>query len=227
MSEWDNYWIKENTFENKLYDLIAVRYRKYIIKPYLTQYLHNHFSEGSTLLHAGCGGGLVEDEHINNYFTIIGMDMSQNALSLYKSNHMNYNLICADVSKTGLKNSSIDGIYSLGLIEHSTIDEIHKMLLEFNRILKPNGTIILFAPPEYGSTVMFFKITDYILNTLLKQNIWFQPHPKSEPEINRIQSREWMENVIRNTNFIITEFNFELKDLYTHVAVVLKKINRI
>jgi len=224
MSEWDDYWLKENTFENKLYDLVAIRYRKYIIKPYLTKYLNRYFPKGSILLHAGCGGGLVESEHINNYFTIIGMDMSQNALALYKANHVDYNLICADVSKTGLKNQSVNGIYSLGLIEHSTKNEIHTMLLEFNRILKPDGTVILFAPPEYGSTVTFFKITDYILNTLLKRNIWFQPHPKSEPEINRIQSREWMEEIIQDTNLIIIEFNFELKDLYTHIAIVLKKI---
>jgi len=103
-------------------------------------------------------------------------------------------------------------------MEHSTKKEIHTILLEFNRILKPNGTVILFVPPEYGSTVIFFKILHYIVNTILKQNISFQP-----PEINRVQSRKWTENIIKNTGFIITEFNFELDDLFTHVAIVLKK----
>jgi len=225
MSEWDTYWLKENKIENKIYDLMAVRYRKYVIKPYLKKYLHSYFYKGDILLHAGCGSGQVEDNDINNTFTIIGMDMSQNALKLYKSNHENHILICGDVSENGLKNESVDGIYNLGLIEHFTTEQIKLILLEFNRILKPNGTVLIFAPPEYGLTVIFFKIVDYILNSLLKKDIWFQPCPQSEPEINRIQSRKWMENIVENTGFVITEFNFDCSDLYTHVAVVLKKIN--
>jgi cyclopropane fatty-acyl-phospholipid synthase-like methyltransferase len=224
MSEWDTYWIKESKIENKIYDYIAVRYRKYIIKPYLKKYIYSHFQKGSILLHAGCGGGLVEDDNINNDFTVIGIDMSQNALNLYKSTHINYNLIRGDVTTTGLKTESIDGIYSLGLMEHFTTEEIRLMLIEFNRIIKSNGTIIICAPPEYGSTVTFFKFVDYILTKILKSNIWFQPHPKSEPEINQIKSKQWMEDIVKNTGLVITEFNFEFKDLYTHVAVVLKKI---
>lgn len=224
MSEWDNYWIKENKIENKVYDYIAIRYRKYIIKPYLKKYIYSHFKKGSILLHAGCGGGLVEDENIHNDFTIIGIDMSQNALKLYKSTHKQSNLICGDVLSTGLKNESIDGVYSLGLIEHFTTEEIELMLLEFNRIVKPQGTVIICAPPEYGSTVIFFKFVDYILKTVLKTDIWFQPHPKSEPEISQIKSKKWMEDIVKNTGFTITEFNFEIRDLYTHIAIVLKKL---
>lgn len=218
MTEWDDYWNKKHELHNKVYDKIAVQYRKYIIKPYLKKYITIHFKKDSVLLHAGCGGGQVEDD-INNTYTIIGMDMSQSALKLYKLNHNNPNLICCDIGKTGLKTESIDGIYNLGVMEHSTKEEIHTILLEFNRILKPDGTAILFVPPEYGSTVIFFKIVHYILNDILKKNIYFQP-----PEINRVQSRKWTEDIIKNTGFWLSEFNFESDDLYTHVAIVLKKI---
>lgn len=217
MNEWDNYWGQKYELHNQLYDQVAIKYRKYIIKPYLKKYIHNHFKEGSILLHAGCGGGQVEDD-ITNKFTIIGMDTSHNALKLYKLNHNNPNLLHCDIGKTGLKNESIDGIYNLGVMEHSTKEEIHDILLEFNRILKPDGTVILFVPPEYGSTVIFFKLTHYILNNILKKNIYFQP-----PEINRVQSREWAEDIIKDTGFWLSEFNFESDDLYTHVAIVLRK----
>lgn len=218
MTEWDDYWNKKYELHDKLYDKIAVQYRKYIIKPYLKKYINNHFSEGSILLHAGCGGGQVEDD-ITSKYTIIGMDTSHNALKLYKLNHDSPNLLHCDIGKTGIKSKSLDGIYNLGVMEHSTIQEIHDILVEFNRILKPNGTVLLFVPPEYGSTVIFFKLTHYFLNNILKRDIYFQP-----PEINRIQSRGWTENIIKNTGFKITEFNFEPIDLYTHVAIVLKKI---
>jgi ubiquinone/menaquinone biosynthesis C-methylase UbiE len=225
MSEWDIYWSKENKPENKIYDAIAIRYRKYIINPYLTKYLNSYFKEGSILLHAGCGSGQVENTDMNSKFNIIGIDNSQNALHLYGHNHNTQTLICGTVLSLGIKNSSVDGVYSLGLIEHFTLTDIRTMLLEFNRIVKPNGIVLVFAPPEYGLTVKFFKFVDYILNTVLQKDIWFQPYPKSSPEINRIQSKEWMEELIKGTGFTIQEFNFELKDLYTHVAVVLKKIN--
>jgi len=217
MNEWNTYWDEKSKLHNQLYDQIAIQYRKYIIKPYLKKYIHNHFCDGAILLHAGCGGGQVEDD-INDKFIIIGIDKSSSALKLYKLNHDNPNLIHGDILTIGIKNESVDGIYNLGVMEHSTKKEIHTILLEFNRILKPNGTVILFVPPEYGSTVIFFKILHYIVNTILKQNISFQP-----PEINRVQSRKWTENIIKNTGFIITEFNFELDDLFTHVAIVLKK----
>jgi len=217
MNEWDDYWERKYNFHNKLYDLIAVQYRKYIIKPYLKKYIYSHFTKNSILLHAGCGGGQVEGDIVND-FTIISMDKSQNALKLYNLNHNTHYLIYGDILQTGLKSESFDGIYNLGVMEHFTKEEIHNILLEFHRILKPNGAIILFAPPEYGSTVLFFKGVHYILNNILNMNIKFQP-----AEINRIQSRSWLEEIIQNTGFTITEFNFEFTDLYTHIAIVLKK----
>jgi len=218
MTEWDDYWAKKSKIHNKLYDQIATQYRKYIIKPYLKKYIYSNFKTKSILLHAGCGSGQIEDDITNN-FVIVGMDISRHALNIYKNNHINSNLIYGDILSTGIKNESVDGIYNLGVMEHFTEDGIHTILLEFNRILKPNGKVILFVPPEYGSTVIFFKLIHYILNDILNKNIYFQP-----PEINRIQSREDTEKLIENTGFKIIEFNFEPDDLYTHVAIVLEKI---
>ncbi len=219
MNEWDTYWAKKSNAHHMIYDQIAIRYRKYIIKPYLKKYIYKCFTPGSTLLHAGCGSGQVEDE-ITNYFTIIDMDMSINALEMYKNHHDDFNLVLGDILNTGFKNESLDGIYNLGVMEHFTKTDFKTALIEFNRILKPDGTVILFIPPEYGSTVIFFKIADYILNSWLKRHIYFQP-----PEINRIQSEQWMQDMINGTGFQMKEFNFGITDLYTHVAVILKKIN--
>lgn len=217
MTEWDEYWAKKAKIHNKIYDYSANRYREYIIKPYLKKYIHSNFKKGSILLHAGCGSGQVENSISEDYF-IIGLDSSKNALDIYKKYNNYSNLIYGDILSTGLKNESVDGIYNLGVMEHFTNDGIHDTLIEFNRILKPNGKIILFVPPEYGSTVIFFKIMHYILNNILHKNIYFQP-----PEINRIKSRLDTENLIKNTGLKITSFNFELSDLYTHIAIILEK----
>lgn len=219
MNEWDNYWDGKTKPHNKLYDRIAVQYRKYIIKPYLKKYITKHFTTGSILLHAGCGGGQVEDNSLHKEFILVGLDFSEKALNFYKTNHSNYNLILGNISTLSIKTGSLDGVFNLGVMEHSTKKEIRTTLIEFNRVTKSDGTIILFVPPEYGSTVIFFKILHYILNTLLHKNIYFQP-----AEINRIKSQEWTKNIIEGTGLKITEFNFEPIDLYTHIAIVLKKI---
>jgi ubiquinone/menaquinone biosynthesis C-methylase UbiE len=215
MTEWDKYWATKSNIHNKLYDEIAIKYRKYIIKPYLRKYIYNYFKPGSILLHAGCGSGQIED---TKDFTIIGMDISQNALNIYKNNHSDPNLLQGNILSTGIRNNTVEGIYNMGVMEHFTTEEIHTILLEFNRILKPNGKIILFIPPEYGSTVIFFKVIHYILNNILHKNIHFQP-----AEINRIQSRKHAELLVKGTGLYINEFNFGLDDLCTHVAIVLEK----
>ena len=172
MTEWDNYWAQKAKFHNKAYDTVATYYRKYILKPYLKKYLNKHFQKGSILLHAGCGSGQIDEDLVNEYI-IIGIDSSHNALELYKQ--YNPNCVKGDITCTKFQNKRFDGIYNLGVMEHFTQDGFRETLREFKRILKPDGKILLFVPPEYGSTVIFFKIIHYILNNILHKNIYFQP----------------------------------------------------
>lgn len=217
MTEWDDYWAEKSKIHNKAYDHAAYIYKKYILKPYIKKYIYKNFKEGSVLLHAGCGSGQT-DGIVSDKFNIIGMDNSQIALTLYQNNNSYSDIICGDITKIGLRDESLDGIYNLGVMEHFTKDGIREVLLEFKRVLKPNGKIMLFVPPEYGSTVIFFKIVHYILNNIFKKNIYFQP-----AEINRIKSLKDTQDLISGTGLKITEFNFEPNDLFTHVAIILEK----
>ena len=67
--------------------------------------------------------------------------------------------------------SSFDGIYNLGVMEHFTEDEIMGILKEFHRVLKSNGKIILFWPPEYGLSVQFLKFAHFILNKIFRKKL--------------------------------------------------------
>jgi len=219
MGDWDKYWAKKQNIQNHLYDRISVLYRELILKPYLKKYISKYFDEKSIILHAGCGSGQVEEE-IADFFSIIGMDISKNALTLYKQCHIEPNLILGDISSIGIKNESIDGIYNLGVLEHFSEEEIHKILLEFNRVLKSKGTAILFVPPEYGSTVVFFKCVHFFLNSILKKNVYFHP-----PEPSRIRSKNCVKRMISKSGFKLEEFNFSFNDLFTYMIVVIKKID--
>jgi ubiquinone/menaquinone biosynthesis C-methylase UbiE len=148
------------------------------------------------------------------------MDISLNALELNKQCHSEPTLIRGDISAIALKNESIAGIYNLGVLEHFDEKTIHSILLEFNRVLRSKGTAILFIPPEYGSTVLFFKGVHYFLNSILKKNVFFQP---AEPS--RIKSKKHFENLLHGTRFELEEFNFGFNDLFTYIVIVIKKTN--
>ncbi len=217
MQEWDEYWAKDQQAHNRIYDKIAVFYRRYIIKPYLKRYFSKYFLNNLKILHAGCGGGQVEEGIIDSQ-SVIGLDISVNALTLYRKNHPDSNLILGDITKIGIRMESLDGIYNLGVMEHFSEDQINHILLEFHRILKKKGRIILFWPPKYGATVIFLKGIHYFFNTVLGKNM--QLHP---PEPSLIQSKNHVEKIVQLAGFKLKEYNFSLADFYTYAVIVLEK----
>jgi SAM-dependent methyltransferase len=217
MSEWDEYWAKAPKTHNRVYDRIAVFYRKYIIRPYLKRFFSLYFSGKKAILHAGCGGGQVEVGIIDPG-SVIGLDISCNALGLYKKNHPGSNLILGDIMTTGFRDESFDGIYNLGVMEHFSEDEIHRILSEFRRVLKKEGVIILFWPPEYGATVIFLKGVHFLYNSVLGKNIRLHP---SEPSL--IRSGSYAETLANKAGFRMRSYNFGIGDLFTYAVVVLQK----
>lgn len=217
MTEWDDYWAKAPKPHNRMYDRVAVFYRKHIIKPYLRYFFSKHFTGKNTILHAGCGGGQVE-EGLDTSMTIIGMDISPNALSLYRRYHQQSDLVLGDIMNTGFAAQSMDGIYNLGVMEHFSEAEIHNILKEYFRILKPGGVVILFWPPRYGATVIFLKCVHFICNSVLKREIHLHP-----PEPTLIKSKSHAESLVTDAGFRMLSYKFGIADLFTYAVIVLKK----
>lgn len=217
--DWDQYWNKKKTSENMLYDAIARFYRRFIIKPYLNYFIKKHFPQHSEVLHAGCGSGQV-DMNISHWLNITAMDISANALDLYKKyNSKNAKTLHGDIFNIPDSDNSYDGIYNLGVMEHFTEDEIQKILLEFRKKIKKGGKIVLFWPPEFGLTVNVLKFAHFILNDVLKKNVKLHPD-----EISRIRSKEHAVKIIEKSGFHFVEYYFGPKDLFTQVVVVAEKM---
>lgn len=220
MQEWDTYWAKDQKPHNYMYDRIAVFYRKYIIKPYLFRYCSKYFSGKSLILHAGCGGGQVE-EGLDESVTILGLDISPNALALYRRCHDRSCLMRGDIISIGLKDETVDGIYNLGVMEHFSEEQIQNILREFHRVLKKNGTIVLFWPPRFGLTVIALKGVHFMLNSILRKNVALHP-----PEPSLIESRAQVEQIVKKAGFDIKETGFSPRDGFTYMVVVIEKAAR-
>lgn len=217
--EWDKYWTKKKTTSQGIYRFIASFYRTFIIKSALNFFIEKEFKIGSVLLHAGSGAGQVDIDLVKK-FDITALDISTEALKLYKKNNgENAKVLKSSIFDIPKKSGSFDGIYNLGVHEHFLKNENEKILKEFSRVLKPDGKIVLFWPPKYGLSVRFLNIAHFILNDILNRKIKLHPE-----EISLISSKKQVNEILKTAGFKIVGYYFGPKDLFTHVVIAAKKV---
>lgn len=216
---WDGYW-QDNSKNPTLYiyGLVAAFYRIFIIKPSLNHFIFKYFNKEKKLLHAGCGGGQV-DIDLSQNLRITALDISTIALNQYKKNNPKVEkLIHGSILSIPLPSSSFDGIYNLGVMEHFTENEIMDILKEFRRVIKPNGLIILFWPPEYGLSVKFLKFAHFVLNKILNKKITLHPD-----EISRIKSYDYIKDICVRADLKLIQYNFGIRDFFTYCVITLSR----
>ena len=219
--EWDKYWTKKKTASQAVYRVIASFYRKFLIKSSLNHFLKQEFKKDSRLLHAGSGSGQV-DEDIKKIFDVTALDISAEALKLYKHfNGKESKTIKASIFEIPVIDKTFDGIYNLGVHEHFTKEENEKIFKEFGRVLKDDGKIVLFWPPKYSLSVNFLNSAHFILNDILRRKIRLHPE-----EISLIEGKTQVTNFLKDSGFKVTKFYFGPKDMFTQCAVVANNITK-
>lgn len=214
MNEWDKYWSEKEEVSNALFDKVAIFYRKHIIPRTVKFFLEKNYRDDSVLLHAGCGSGRV-DEKIKNKFRLLSLDISMPALRINNCARM---LVQGDILRLPIEASSLDGIYNLGVMEHFTENEVVEMLKEFGRVLKPQGRITLFWPPEFSPIVIFLRTLYFIGNNVLGKNIKLSPDV-----ITTIKSYRHAKSLCARADLKITDYYFGPKDFFTYVVITLRK----
>lgn len=218
-ADWNLYWKKGKKNKIKfLYDLIAYFYRAIIIKPALNFFIRKTFKNKSKLLHAGCGSGQVDIDVTKNN-SVTALDISIEALRLYKAHHSSHvELIHGNIFSIPGKKNSYDGIFNLGVMEHFFESEIIDILIEFNRVLKKNGKIILFWPPKYGLSVRFLSLFSRVFKKITKKEIILHPN-----EYTLVENKDQVEGILKKGGFKIDEYYFGIRDFYTHQIIVASK----
>jgi len=213
---WEDYWKEQKLSTGGiLYDGIAAFYRKFIIKRTLNYFVRKYFKKGSQILHAGCGSGQV-DTDISQHVSITGLDISVNALRFYGKVNPSCSTLHGSIFSIPLPDCSVDGIYNLGVMEHFTEADISKIFAEFRRILKPDGRMIIFWPPEFGASVIFLKIVKWVLENLFRKK-GIKIHPD---EITRVQSKKHVTQLFQEAGFTVNRYYFGLLDFFTYSVIV-------
>ena len=216
--EWDIYWKGQEHSGKWLYDLIAAFYRRFIIRPAVNHFLSKHFAEKAHVLHAGCGSGAV-DTDMAKKLKITALDLSPAGLTEYARFHPGHeDFILGSIFEIPAEPGTYNGIFNLGVMEHFHEDEIKRILVEFHRVLKPGGCIIMFWPPKWGLTVNVLKAAHFVLNTILGKNI--KLHPDEHTHVtSRKRTAEWLQ--IADLDML--SFYFGPRDFFTHQVIVAEK----
>ena len=216
--EWDNYWRKKKKISKSAFDFIASFYRRVIIKRNLKKALFENFSEGSKLLHGGCGSGEV-DTDIHDYFRITAVDISTEGLKRYLKNNPNAECIeQTSIFNLPFDDNAFDGVYNLGVLEHFTHDDIKKILWEFSRVLKPGGKLVFFWPHRFASSVLVLKTVHFIFKLFPNHNKKFHP-----PEISLLRSKSDVNKLFKMCNLDYVSYSFGPKDLFVQAVIVGRK----
>ncbi len=86
-------------------------------------------------------------------------------------------------------------------------------------MLKPNGKIILFWPPEFGLSVLFFKAIWFVFKNIFKKDVKLHPD-----EVPRVKSKKHLKTILGHANFSTVEYYFGFRDFFTYVVIVVEKM---
>lgn len=157
--------------------------------------LHYLPSEGK-ILDAGCGLGRWVVYLKQRGFNICGMDITEEGLKQAKAYNSSLGLFVGDALKLPLRESSLDAILSLGVIEHFE-DGPQQALLEMHRVLKPKGVLCVAVPYQSWMRSVFHRPYQAFVLRLKRAR-----GERFEFGEFRYNQRE-MENFLRQTGFEI------------------------
>jgi len=118
---WTNY-----TFENE--DTLQKEVSKFIY--YLSLGIG-----GKNICEAGCNVGNNLSEFPKE-FKVNGFDMNDEALTIARKNHPEFNFSKENIKKTSFKNEQFDVVFTRGVLIHISNEEIHDVIKELFRISK-------------------------------------------------------------------------------------------
>lgn len=103
----------------------------------------------ANVLDAGCGAGIPISQMLSEHFGVTGVDFSEAQIELAKKNIPTANFICRDMTKLDFPENTFDGICSYYAIIHIPREEHQALLINFHKMLKPEGFALLCLGAEH------------------------------------------------------------------------------
>ena len=140
----------------RVYDLIAEDYAAEFSKPSI---MMDEFlallPSGGKLVDIGCGHGVDCANAHSKGFDIVGIDLSEQMLSIARRNHPNIDFRLADMRNLNLPHGEFDGAISSCSLIHVPKDDVPKTLRQIADLLKKGGLLYLWMLSSTDSQELF------------------------------------------------------------------------
>jgi len=169
--------MKPELVQKELYDRIASdyeahyddeasqRFRDTFIYPHL---LGRIDFNGTRVLEAMCGSGQVTRQLLARGAKVVGLDVSQSQVQLFKAKFPECDAVCASVTDLSFERDSFDHVVVMGGLHHAH-PRLDETVAEVHRVLKPGG-YLCFSEPHMGSLPDVIRKLWYRVDPLFLSN---------------------------------------------------------
>lgn len=112
------------------------------LRDILLFYVKKFSKEGGTILDAGCGTGKNIEYLESNGFKVHGIDISDDAIDFCNQRNL-AKVKCSDITSIPYESDFFDVVYSMDVIGNLDEHNMKKAIMEFLRVLKRNGIVII------------------------------------------------------------------------------------
>ena len=121
------------------------------------------FLKGKKVIDFGCGEGEMLALGNEN---VTGIEINQTALGRLREKGLN--VIESSIESVPMASGSFDVVLCNNIIEHLTVDQAYKMLQEAQRLLRPQGEIIIITPTPKTVWNTFGHVKPYTVGSIMK-----------------------------------------------------------
>jgi SAM-dependent methyltransferase len=215
--DWERHWEK-TTDGFSLIGFIASFVRTQILSRAVQAYAKKHFDEKGIFVECGCGTGGSSFRIPRSHRRLVALDYSAGALREARRVQAFTDRLQADIRRLPFRDASVSGIWNLGVMEHFDASSGGEILSEFRRVLKPGACVILFWPPEFGSSRWVLAPVEWFVSW--RRGRPFRVFPD---EVNRLRSRRHAADMVLAAGLESVAIDFTPRDAFIHMVVVAKR----
>ena len=213
--DWTEHWSTEK--QATLVQRFFSWYRKAVFAAAVAHFVDTYLSSEGVLIEAGCGTAETSIRIGKNGRTLVAVDLIPVVL---EHCHPAMDVrICGDIFALPFGDSSVDGIWNVGVMEHFTHDRIDAILMEFRRVLKPGGRVVLLWPAIFSIPQRMLRVLEFFIN-LRPNKPRFRFHPD---EISQLRSVKQGKEVLSRNGFRTVAIDPGLRTLMAFETLVGEK----
>lgn len=196
---WSEHWSDEQ--QQRISQQLFSFSRKALFSRTVRFFFNRYFPSNGVFVEAGSGTSetsILIEKH-DGARTLVATDI---VLPVLKRGHAIMDVrVCGDIFRLPFRESSIDGIWNVGVMEHFTYEQIDQVMREFHRVLRHGSRIILLWPGADSVPQRLLRIMERVINSTrkaTKEHDVFRFHHIPD-EISQLRSiQEGREVLVRN-----------------------------